>query len=230
MTSPHVSSSWVASLQSTVSELVTELFNLLSSGEAGLVLLHLEKNNLWTMCKDTWSVGCRQVPKQSKRLWVTTSGSSFKPCMFVWMLEPVHLVFVKDVVQWFSNLKCWHLRANLKICRTISFRNLAIWISTCGGLVNFPLRDPMPPKYTWHQAQHLGSCWEIAIWWIFLGMHEDTGALVYETVLENLVWSDPFVRLSNPIVDQLSAKLKERNCLYLSNSQSSQFLGIMWEA
>ena len=58
-------------------------------------------------------------------------------------------------------------------------------------------------------------------------MHEDTGALVYETVLENLVWSDPFVRLSNPIVDQLSAKLKERNCLYLSNSQSSQFLGIM---
>lgn len=36
--------------------------------------------------------------------------------------------------------------ANLKICRTISFRNLAIWISTCGGLVNFPLRDPCLPN------------------------------------------------------------------------------------
>ena len=51
MTSPHGSSSWVACLQSTVSELVTELFNLLSSGEAGLFLFHTSKIKLWTLCK-----------------------------------------------------------------------------------------------------------------------------------------------------------------------------------
>ncbi len=164
------------------------------------------------------------MPKQSEPLWVTTSGSSFKVCMSVWMLEPFQTVFLKGAVQWFSKVKCSCLRQDWESAtRSHSvlwlFQHLVVWWL-------FTLMRPMPSKHTCHQAKHLGSCWEIAMWWIFLGIHEDIGALVSETVLEILVYSDP---LSNQFVDQLPTKLKERKCLYLSNSQSSRFLGIIWE-
>ncbi len=158
MTSPHGSSSWVTCLQSTVSELVTELFNLLSSGEAGLLLLHL-KNRFMDDVKvkdafDSWL-------QASAKAITTLVGNNLRI-----FLETLHICmdvgtfsncFLKKNGPMIFQSEVLTPEARLRTCRTISFRTLAILTLVVWWF--FPFMRPMPSKYTWHhQAQHLGSC------------------------------------------------------------------------